>query len=75
MSKVIDQIIAKTDLERPVSPPALMPKPLTLQRANRSSLNVYMPQFRCCVHSSNYDKPENTELESCPQYSRFNDNY
>ena len=58
MGNVIERIIARDNLERPVSPPARMLAPLTQQRAGPSGLNAHLPPFRCRVDSSDEDKPE-----------------
>ena len=58
MSDVIERIIARDHLERPVSPPARMPAPPTPQRAGPSGLNAHMPPFRRRVDYSNEEEPE-----------------
>ena len=58
MCDVIERIIARNNLERPVSPPARMPAPVTPQRAGPSGLNAHLPQFCQCVDSSDEDEPE-----------------
>ena len=45
MGEVIKQIIARDNLERPVSPPARMLKPPTPQCAGPSAMNVHLPPF------------------------------
>ena len=58
MNDVIEWIIARDNLERPVSPPARMPAPSTKQRARSIGLNAHLPPFRRRVDSSNEDEPE-----------------
>ena len=58
MGDVIERIIARDNHERPVSPPARMPAPLTPQRAGASGLNAHLPLFRRRVNSSDEDEPE-----------------
>ena len=58
MVDVIERIIARDNLERPVSPPARMPALLTQQRAGPSGLNAHLPPFRRRVDSSDEDEPE-----------------
>ena len=58
MGDVIERIIARDNLERPDSPPARMPAPLTPQPAGPSGLNAHLPPFRRRVDSSNEDEPE-----------------
>ena len=45
MGDGIERIIARDNLERPVSPPARMPAPPTPQRAGPSGLNAHLPPF------------------------------
>ena len=45
MGEVIERIIARDNLTRPVLPPARMPQPPTPQRAKSSGLNAYLPPF------------------------------
>ena len=58
MGDLIERIIARDNLERPVSPPARMPAPPTPQRAGPSGLNAHLPPFRRRVDSSDEDEPE-----------------
>ena len=58
MGDVIEQIIAREHLERPVSPPAWMPPQPTPQRAGPSELNAHLPPFRRRVDSSDEEEPE-----------------
>ena len=58
MGDVIERIIARDNLERPVSPPARMPGTPTQQRAGPSGLNAHLPPFRRHVDSSDEDEPE-----------------
>ena len=57
MVQVIERIIARDNLERPLSPLAWMPAPPTPQRAWPSGLNAHLPTFRRRVDSSDEDKP------------------
>ena len=57
MGDVIEQIIARDNLERPVSPPARMPAPPTQQRAGPSGLSAHLPLFRRRVDSFDEDEP------------------
>ena len=57
MGEVIKRIIARDNLEPPVSPPARMPKQPTLQRAGPSGLNAHLPPFRRRIDSSDEDEP------------------
>ena len=52
MGDVIERIIARDNLARPVSPPARMRAPTTPQRAGPSGLNAHLPPFRRRVDSS-----------------------
>ena len=58
MGDVIERIIARDNLKRPVSPPVRMPAPLTQQHAGPSVLNAHLPPFRRRVDSSDEDEPE-----------------
>ena len=58
MGNVIERIIDRENLERPVSPPARMPAPPTPQRAGPSGLNAHLPPFCLRVDSSDEDEPE-----------------
>ena len=57
MGNVIERMIARDILERPISPPARMPEPPTPQRAGLSRLNTHLPPFRRRIDSSDKDKP------------------
>ena len=57
MGDVIERIIARDNLERPISPPARMPEPPTPQRAGLSGLNAHLPPFRRRIDSSDEDEP------------------
>ena len=46
MGEVIERIIARDNLERPVSPPARMPALPTQQLSGPSRLNAHLPPFR-----------------------------
>ena len=56
MGDVIERIIARHRLERPVSPPARMPAPPTPQRAGPSGRNAHAPPFRRRVDSSDEEE-------------------
>ena len=58
IGKVIVQIIARDNLERPVSPSALMPTLPTHHCAGPSGLNAHLPSFRPRVDSSDEDEPD-----------------
>ena len=55
MGDVIERIIARDHLERPVSPPARMPP---TQRAGPSGLNAHLPPFSRRMDSSDDEEPE-----------------
>ena len=57
MGDVIERIIARDNLERPISPPARMPEPPTPKRAGPSGLNAKLPPFRRRIDSSDEDEP------------------
>ena len=58
MGEVSERIIARQNLEWPVSPPARMLAPLTPERAVPSGLNAHLPPFRRRMNSSDEDEPE-----------------
>ena len=58
MEEVIERIITRDNLERPLSPLAWMPAPPTRQRAGQSGLNAHLPPFRRRVDSSDEEEPE-----------------
>ena len=58
MGDVIERIIARDNLERPVSPSARMLAPPTRQRAVPTGLNAHLPIFRRCVDLSDDNEPE-----------------
>ena len=58
MNEVIERIIARDNLERPVSTLARMPASPTQQRDGPSGLNAHLPPFRRRVDSSDEDEPE-----------------
>ena len=61
MGDVIEWIIARDHLERPVSPPPLTPLPPPLQaqqRAEPSGLNIHLPLFRRRVYLSDEEDLE-----------------
>ena len=57
MGDVIERIIARDHLERPISSPARMPEPPTPQRTGPSGLNVHLPPFRRRIDLSDEDEP------------------
>ena len=57
MGEVIERIIARDNLERPISPLALMPEQPRPQRAGPSGLNAHLPPFRRRINSSYEDEP------------------
>ena len=57
MGDVIERIIARDNLERPILPPTRMPEPPTPQRAWSSWLNADVPPFRPRIDSSDEDEP------------------
>ena len=58
MGDVIERIIARENLTRPVSLPTRMQAPPTPQRAEPSGLNAHLPPFRRSVDSSDEEEPE-----------------
>ena len=56
MGDVIERIIARHNIKRPISPPARMPDPPTPQRAKPSGLNAHLPPFHRRIDSSNKDE-------------------
>ena len=58
LGDVIERIIARDNLERPVTPPARMPALPTQHRSGPSGLNAQLPQFRRRVDSSDEDEFE-----------------
>ena len=73
MGEVIKRIIARDNLELPVSPPARMPMPPTPQRSGPSKLNAHLPPFRCRVDSSDEDEPERQEWLPRRPHLEFDD--
>ena len=57
MGDVVERIIARDNLERPLSPPARMPEPHTPQRSGPKGLNAHLPLFRRRIASSDEDEP------------------
>ena len=57
MGDVLEQIIARDNLERPISPPARMPEPPTPQLAGPSGLNAHLPPFRRRIDLFDEDEP------------------
>ena len=58
MGDMIERIIARDNIERPVSPPARMLAPPTQQRAGLSGLNAQLPSLRRHDDSSDEDEPK-----------------
>ena len=58
MRDVIERIIARDNLERPVSPPVRMPAPAKPQRAKPSERNAHAPPFRRRIDSSDEVEPK-----------------
>ena len=58
MGEMIERIIARDNLERPVSPPVQMPALPTPERAKPSRLNAHLPLFCRRVDSSDEDEFE-----------------
>ena len=56
MGDVIERIIARDNLERPISPPARMPEPFKPQCAGPSGLNVHLPPIRRRINLSDEDE-------------------
>ena len=52
MGELIEQIIVRENLERPVSLPARLLAPSTPECSGPSTLNAHLPPFCCCVDSS-----------------------
>ena len=73
MGDVIERIIARDNLERPVSPPARMLAPPTQQRAGPSGLNAHFPPFRRRVDSSDENEPEQTGWRPRRLHLEFDD--
>ena len=62
MGDVIERIIARDNLTRPVSPPARTAAPCTPQRAGPCGLNAHLPPFRRRVDSFDEEEPERPVL-------------
>ena len=76
MGDVIERIIARDNLKRPVSPPVRMPAPPTQQRAGPSGLNAHSSPFRLRMDSSDEDEPERPVwLPRRPHLEFENDDY
>ena len=73
IGKVIVRHIACDILERPVSPPVMMPAPPTPQRAGLSKLNAYMPPFRRRVELSDKKEPEGAVWPPRRPHMEFDD--
>ena len=57
MGEIIERIIARENLDRPVSPPYSMQAPPTPQRAEPRGLNDHLPLFRRHVDYSDEEEP------------------
>ena len=68
---VIEQIIARDNLERPISPPSRMLAPPTPQRAKPSGLNAHLPPFCRRVDSSYEEEPERPVWPYCRPHMEF----
>ena len=73
MNDVIERIIARNNLKRPVTPTARMLAPPTQQRAGPSLLNGLLPPFRRLVHSFDEAEPERPVWSPCRPYLEFDD--
>ena len=73
MGDVIERIIARDNLERPVSPPARMPVPPTQQLAGPSGLNAHLAPFLRRVDSFDEDEPERPVWPPRRQHLEFDD--
>ena len=58
MGEAIEQICARNNIKRPVSPPTRMPAPPTPQSAGASGLYAQLPSFRTRIDSSDEEEPE-----------------
>ena len=58
MGDVIEQISARNNLKRPVSPPTRMPAPLTPQSAGPSGLKAQLPSFCTRIDLSDDEEAE-----------------
>ena len=75
MGEVIARIIARDNLERPVSPPARMPAPPTQQRTGPNGVNAYLAPFRRRVDSSDEDEPKRPVWPPRRPHLEFDDGY
>ena len=74
MGDVIERIIARDNLDRPILPPALIPAPPTPQLAGPSGLSAYLPPFRRRVDSSDEQEPKRLVWPPCRPHMEFDDN-
>ena len=73
IGEVIEQIIARDNLERPALPPDRMPARPTSERAEPSGLNAHLPSFRSRVGWSDEDEPERPVWPPRRQHLEFDD--
>ena len=73
MGDVIERIIARDNLDRPVSPLSRMLAPPTQQRAGPSELNAHLPPFRRRVDSFDEDEPERPVWPTRRPHLEFDD--
>ena len=73
MGDAIERIIARDNLERPISPRARMPEPPTPQRAGPSGLNAHLPPFRRPIDSSDEDEPVRPVWPPCRPHLELED--
>ena len=73
MGDVIEQIIARDNLERLVLPPARMLAPPTQQRAGPSGLKAHLQPFRRRLDTSDEDEPERPVWLPCRPHMEFYD--
>ena len=74
IGEVIERIIARDNLERPVSPPARMLALPTQQRAGPNGVNAHLPQFRRRVDSSDENELERPVWPPRRPHLEFDDN-
>ena len=72
---MIEQIIARDNLERPASPPIRMPAQPTAQRSGLSTLKSHLPLFRRRVDSSDEDEPKRPVWPPRSSLMNFDDGY
>ena len=71
MNEVIEQIIARDNFGRPVSPPARMPAPPTQQRTGPSGLNANSVPFRLRADSFDEDEPKGPTMPPRRPHLKF----